>query len=111
MYFLYRMGLLDLLRFGKKTEQIQSFIERGATIVDVRSSVEFGSGHIKGSHNVPLDRIKHKIDKIKKLNTPIITCCASGIRSASGASILKQHGIEVINGGSWTKVNSLVQIR
>jgi len=111
MYFLYRMGLLDLLRFGKKTEQIQDFLERKAVVLDVRSSQEFNFGHVKGAQNVPLDSVKHKIEKIKKLNKPVITCCASGMRSASAASILKQHGIEVINGGSWTKVDSLVQIR
>ena len=105
------MGLLDLLGFGKKTEQIKNFIDRKAIVLDVRSSKEFNSGHVKGAQNVPLNSIKHKIEKIKKLNKPVITCCASGMRSASAASILKQHGIEAINGGSWTKVDSLVQIR
>jgi phage shock protein E len=105
------MGLLDLLGFGKKTEQIKNFIDRKAIVLDVRSSKEFNSGHVKGAQNVPLNSIKHNIEKIKKLNKPVITCCASGMRSASAASILKQHGIEAINGGSWTKVDSLVQIR
>jgi phage shock protein E len=102
------MGLLDLLGFGKKTEQIQDFLNRKAIILDVRSPAEFGSGHIKGSQNIPLDSVKHKVDKIKKLNRPVITCCASGMRSGAAASILKQNGIEAVNGGSWTKVNSLV---
>jgi phage shock protein E len=105
------MGFLDLLGFGKKTEQIQIFLERKAIILDVRSPSEFGSGHVKGSQNIPLDSVKRKIEKIKKLNKPVITCCASGMRSGAAASILKQHSIEVINGGSWTKVDSLVQTR
>jgi len=36
------------------------------------------------------------------LKKPIITCCASGMRSASAKSILKQNGFEVYNGGGWT---------
>jgi phage shock protein E len=103
------MGLLDFLGLGKKNEQIQGFINRNAVIIDVRSPSEYISGHLKGSQNIPLETVKHKMEKIKKLNKPIITCCASGMRSASAASILKQEGIEAINGGSWNKVDSLVQ--
>ena len=100
------MGLLNFLGFGKKKIQIQDFVQRGAAIIDVRSPGEFGSGHIKGAQNVPLDTINQKVEKIKKLNKPIITCCASGIRSAGAASILKQHGIECINGGGWNSLKS-----
>jgi len=103
------MGLLDFLGLGKKNEQIQGFINRNAVIIDVRSHSEYNSGHLKGSKNIPLGTLKNQIDAIKKLHKPVITCCASGMRSASAASILKQHGIEAINGGSWTKVDSLVQ--
>ena len=102
------MGLLDILGFGNKNEQIQEFINRNAVIIDVRSPLEYSSGHVKGSQNIPLNSIKHKIDKVKKLNKPIITCCASGIRSGSAANTLKQNGIETMNGGSWTNVNSLI---
>ena len=67
------------------------------------------SGTYNAFYTRPTIRKVDNIEKIKKLNKPVITCCASGMRSASAASILKQHGIEAINGGSWTKVDSLVQ--
>lgn len=102
------MGLFDFLGFGKKAAKIQEFMERGAAIIDVRSSSEFSSGHIRGAYNIPLDSIQHKIDKIKKLNKPVITCCASGIRSAGAAGMLKQHGIETINGGGWSNLQSKI---
>lgn len=76
-------------------------IKNGAKIIDVRTQGEFKGGHVKGSINIPLDQISNKIEKIKKMNTPIITCCASGMRSGSAKNILKNNGIDVYNGGSW----------
>ena len=36
-------------------------------VIDVRTPGEFNSGHINGSTNVPLDKIKSKIKKIENL--------------------------------------------
>lgn len=98
------MGFLDMLGFGNKTEKIKEFVEREAIIIDVRSAGEFASGHIKDSKNIPLNTISTKVEEIKKLGKPVIVCCASGMRSAQAASILKQNGIEVINGGGWSSL-------
>ena len=43
---------------------------------------------------------------IKKWNKPVIACCRSGMRSAQATSILKQHGIDCINGGGWQSLES-----
>lgn len=94
------MGLLSNL-FGKKKKKIEDFVSRGAIIIDVRSKGEYNGGAIPGSKNIPLQTIASKTDTIKKWNKPVITCCASGMRSASAASMLKAKGIEVINGGGW----------
>lgn len=94
------MGLFDFL-FGNKTRKIQDFKSRGAIILDVRSKGEYESGAIPGSKNIPLHTISSKMEEIKKWDKPVITCCASGMRSASAAGILKSHGIEAINGGGW----------
>lgn len=94
------MGFLDFL-FGNKTKKIQDFKSRGAIIVDVRSKGEYESGAIPGSKNIPLPSLNSKISEIKKWNKPIICCCASGIRSASAAGILKGQGVEAMNGGGY----------
>ena len=99
------MGLLDLL-FGNKNNMIKDFQTRGAIIIDVRTAKEYSQGAIKGSKNIPLQNIGTKIQEIKKLNKPVITCCASGMRSGSAASILKNNGIEAVNGGGWASLNS-----
>ncbi len=94
------MGLFDFL-FGNKTKKIQDFKSRGAIIIDVRTKSEYESGHIPGSKNIPLQELSSKVNEIKTWKKPIITCCASGVRSASAAGILKSNGVEAMNGGGW----------
>src|SRR5574343_578071 len=94
-----------LLGTEKKMEQMRSAIERGAVIIDVRSDGEFSGGNIKGSKNIPLNKIPGQAEKIKAMNKPVIVCCASGMRSAQARSILSAKGIEVYNGGGWLSLN------
>lgn len=82
---------------------------KGATIIDVRSKGEYSSGHIDGSINIPLDSVTSSVDKIKKMQQPIITCCASGIRSGSAKNMLKSKGIESYNGGGWSSLNQKIK--
>lgn len=80
-------------------------VKQGAIIVDVRSKGEYNGGHIKGSINISVDTLRNNLNKLKDKNTPIITCCASGMRSASAKSILKANGFtEVYNGGGWNSL-------
>ena len=103
------MGLFDLL-FGKRKQEVLEAIERGAKIVDVRSPQEFKYGNVDGSLNIPLDRLNDSaIKKLKKLNAPLVVCCASGMRSASAKGMLLENGItEVHNAGGWHKLNRWV---
>ncbi|WP_347374101.1 rhodanese-like domain-containing protein [Aequorivita sp. Q41] len=94
------MGIFNLL-FGNKSKKIQDFKSRNAVILDVRSKSEYESGAIPGSKHIPLQQVASKINEIKKWDKPIITCCASGMRSASAATILKSNGVEAMNGGGW----------
>ena len=77
-------------------------VKNGATILDVRTKGEFAGGHIRGSINIPVEKLAGNINKLKGKSNPIITCCASGSRSASAKGILTSHGFtNVHNGGSW----------
>jgi len=95
---------MDFLRkiFGMgPAVDLAELVKNGATIVDVRTKGEYASGHIKGSINIPLDQLTSKLGQLKK-DKPIITCCASGMRSSSAKSILKSNGFtDVHNGGGW----------
>ena len=83
-----------------------TLVKNGAQIVDVRTPGEYQSGHIKGSKNIPLQVLGSKLNVLDK-SKPVITCCASGMRSASAKSLLLQKGFsEVYNGGGWTSLQS-----
>ena len=99
------LGFIKKL-FGSGVDLSKKMSE-GAIIVDVRSPGEYAGGHVKGSKNIPLDKISGKIETIKKWNKLVITCCASGMRSGSAASILKKNGVEAYNAGPWQKANRL----
>lgn len=99
------MGLLDFLK-GNTSEKIKDFLSRDAIIIDVRTVTEFQQGAIRGSKNIPLQNLNSQLNSIVKLNKPVITCCASGMRSGNAATILKSQGLEVINGGGWKSLNS-----
>lgn len=99
------MGIFDFL-FKNKQKMVNDFMSRGAVIIDVRTQGEYTNGSIRGSKNIPLQTISSQVKQIKKLNKPVITCCASGMRSGSAASFLKQNGIEVMNGGGWHSLES-----
>lgn len=89
--------------FGNGAD-ISELISNGAVIVDVRTAGEYAGGHLKRSVNIPLDQLKNKLSKLDK-SKPIITCCASGMRSASAKSILKSNGFEEVhNGGGWSSL-------
>lgn len=79
--------------------------EHKGIIIDVRTPEEFLGGHVAGSRNIPLQDIPQRIDDLKKLNAPLVLCCASGNRSGQAFLYLKQVGIECYNGGSWLDVN------
>lgn len=79
-----------------------ALVKQGAVILDVRTKGEYSQGHIKGSINISVDQLTNNLGRLPKKETPIITCCASGMRSSSAKSILKSQGYtQVYNGGSW----------
>ena len=83
---------------------------QGALILDVRTKGEYAGGHIRGSVNIPLDKLVDNLNKLKGKNNPIITCCASGARSATAKGVLTNRGFtNVYNGGSWMSLNRKIK--
>jgi phage shock protein E len=101
-------ALKKLFGIGPKVDYV-SLVKQGAVILDVRSKGEYQNGHIKGSINISVDTLANNLGKLKK-DKPIITCCASGMRSASAKSLLKSKGFtEVHNGGSWMTLQNKIR--
>ena len=93
-------------RFFDNTDY-KSMLDNGGIIIDVRSEAEFYSGHIENSLNIPLGNFSSKTDQFKDKDQPIITCCASGMRSAGAARILSAKGYtNVVNGGGWSSLQA-----
>lgn len=94
--------------FGEATD-FKQLVNDGAIIVDVRSPMEYKSGHIPDSLNIPLDSIRGKMDELKKKNKTIITVCRSGARSSAAKGQLSSNGITAFNGGPWNSLMSKIR--
>ena len=97
------MGFFSKL-FGPKVDLQDLIQNQNAYIVDVRTPGEFKQGKVKGSVNIPLNTIANAEGKLKG-RSPIVLCCASGMRSGQATRILKGKGYDAYNGGSWQNVN------
>lgn len=103
-------ALKQLFGFGPKVDYA-NLVKQGAIILDVRSKGEYAGGHIKGSINISVDTLSSNLAKLKDKNKTIITCCASGMRSASAKSILKSNGYsQVYNGGGWSSLQNKIDL-
>jgi phage shock protein E len=88
--------------FGKKTpafsmREAQAELGKDSSIVliDVRSNEEYRQGYIKGSVNVPLDRLASSLaQKVPDKKRRIFVYCASGNRSSQAVAWMKQNGYE-----------------
>lgn len=100
--------LKQLFGLGAKVN-FADLVKQGAKIVDVRTKDEYASGAVRGSINIPLDQLSKNLTQFKDKNQVIITCCASGMRSASAKNILKSNGFaNVHNGGGWSSLSAKI---
>lgn len=101
------MGSFFSKLFGSTQQpDFKALLSQGAVIIDVRTQSEFQSGHLRGSQNIPLDRVQAKVSELKKKNKPVITVCMSGSRSRMAEGILRRAGVEAYNGGPWFRLES-----
>ena len=103
--------MFELIRniFHIEKTDFAQLVREGAIILDVRSKGEYAGGHIRGSINISIDKLGTNLHQLKKSDRPIITCCASGARSASAKSILKSNGFTAVhNGGSWNSLKNKI---
>ncbi|HEY7569392.1 MAG TPA: MBL fold metallo-hydrolase [Gemmatimonadaceae bacterium] len=69
-----------------------------AIIVDVRDASEWSQGHIPGALHVPLGQLAQRAAGLADGGRQLVLHCATGGRSAVGASVLRAQGISnVVN--------------
>ena len=88
--------------------------DRSVQLLDVRQPAEWRNGHIRGSQNLPLQRLKNQLASLPRQAT-IVTVCASGHRSNSAARTLQRAGyrVENLKGGmhAWTRAGLPIERR
>lgn len=76
-------------------------------VLDVRTPAEFGSAHIPGAYNVPLDTLaEHAAELERHVTEPIMLVCRSGTRASQACDKLATTGmanLHILDGGmqSW----------
>lgn len=87
------------------------FNNENVTMLDVRTSEEFNSGHIEGFKNIPVDELRERLEEIEK-NKPVYLICQSGLRSYIASRILEGNGFETYNfSGGFRFYDSVVNER
>ncbi len=77
-------------------EQLASFDRSQTTLLDVRSELEFSTGHLPGALNIPVDELRQRLSELNKEQL-ILAYCQVGLRGYIAARILTQHGFRVKN--------------
>ena len=96
------MGLLSILGISSG---VKDALRKGAAIIDVRTAHEFDQGKIKGSINIPVDRMSINLERIRNMRKLIVICGYSHSDNDKAITTLKANGIkDVYNGGSWARV-------
>lgn len=86
-----------------------SLVKEGAIILDVRTKAEYLNGHIKGSINIQVDQLASNLHRLPNKEKPIITCCASGMRSGAAKNMLISKGYTTVhNGGGWASLRDKI---
>ncbi len=82
-------------------ERVEELLADGGMLIDVRTPPEYRAGHIESAVNLPLDTLPEGLNRLDiPVETPLLLCCVTGIRSARGKGLLKKAGyLRVHNAG------------
>jgi NADPH-dependent 2,4-dienoyl-CoA reductase/sulfur reductase-like enzyme/rhodanese-related sulfurtransferase len=73
-------------------------------LLDVRSTREFATGHLRGALNIPHTKLRDRLDEVPT-GRPLLVYCASGFRSYLALRVLRQNGfadVRSLSGGLTT---------
>jgi rhodanese-related sulfurtransferase len=95
-----------------KAEQALGLVRGGATLLDVRESSEWNSGHAPGAVHVALGDIDKAPRRLPQ-GRPVVVMCASGMRSRTAAKHLRGLGFAAasLSGGmvAWQRAGGEIR--
>ena len=92
------MGFFDFFKQPDINQGIKDYqATPGAILLDVRTTQEYGGGHIPGSKNVPLQTIDKVVSVVENKDTMLYVYCQSGARSRQATSMLQGMGYTNVN--------------
>ena len=84
-----RQGVYKVVHWN----EIDNIVAKGGYLLDVRTPVEFSTGHIEGSVNIEVDELRSRLDEIKlPKDAPIYVTCQVGLRGYLAVKILAGNG-------------------
>ena len=91
-------------------EDYLNYNKENSILLDVRSEIEFNSGHIEGAINIPVDNLREHLNDLDK-NKEIIEYCQVGLRGYVASRILTQKGFKVKNITGGYKSSSILNYK
>ena len=109
-FFVSNFQISKILSLPIEVEEVKKAIKanKKIQIIDVRNKEEYEQAHIPNALNISLQELKYKISQLDKNVQLVIACGKGGGRSADGAKLLKEFGLNAIwlCGGTnkWLKI-------
>jgi rhodanese-related sulfurtransferase len=95
-----------------KAERAVDLVRGGASLLDVRETSEWKSGHAPGAIHVALGNIGQAPRRLPK-GRPVVVMCASGMRSRTAAKHLRGLGFDAasLSGGigAWQRAGGQIR--
>jgi rhodanese-related sulfurtransferase len=88
-------NLLSGLAKNVQWHEVESYIDRGYEMLDVRTPAEFNRGTIAGAINIPVDSIRERLDEIS--HKDLVVICQVGVRGHTAALLLNELGFNALN--------------
>ncbi len=88
------------IRSKRQLAEVADALARDPAVLDVRTGLEFRTGHLPGAINLPLSSLVFRAKNVARTEQPVIVYCASGTRSFMATFLLRRLGFkEVIDLG------------
>ena len=77
--------------------EVDQLVASGSFFLDVRTSDEVSYGLVKGSTNIDIDQLRHRLNDLPSKETPIYVMCRVGHRGYVATMMLNHLGYNAIN--------------